>query len=146
MKVKECMGNNVYWLKPENTILDCAKLMGENHIGCVPVCNTNQNVVGLVTDRDIILRGIAWDKDVKSTPISEIMTTKVCCCDEEAEIKDAQELMCKNQIRRLPVIDTNSKIKGVISLGDLAKNDNVNNGDVVKTFETICKYDNKNAE
>lgn len=146
MKIKDCMECNVYYLKPENTVQECAKMMSDNHIGCVPVCDSEDNIVGLVTDRDIILRSIAWDKDVKTTPISEIMTTKVCCCNKDVEIKEAQELMSQNQIRRLPIVDDDNKIIGILTLGDLAKSDNVNNKEVSDTLETICKCDHKNAE
>ena len=73
MKVRECMCNNVTWVKPTDSVCNCAKLMSNNHIGCIPVCDDSQNVVGIVTDRDIILRGVACDKDAKNTPISEIM-------------------------------------------------------------------------
>lgn len=146
MKIKECMNNNVYCLKPDNTVQDCAKLMNENHVGCVPICDNQNNLVGLVTDRDVILRSIACDKDVSTTPLSEIMSTKICCCNSDVEIKEAEDLMCKNQIRRLPIVDDNNKVIGIITLGDLAKNDNINTNEVSETFETICKCDHKNAE
>ena len=68
MKVKDCMCNEVSWVKPNCTIKDCAKIMMENHIGCVPVCDDSKKVVGLVTDRDIILRSVACDKDIKTSP------------------------------------------------------------------------------
>lgn len=146
MKIKECMNNNVYCLKPDNTVQDCAKLMNENHVGCVPICDNQNNLVGLVTDRDVILRSIACGKDVCTTPLSEIMTTKICCCNSDVEIKEAEDLMCKNQIRRLPIVDDNNKVIGILTLGDLAKNDNINTNEVSETFETICKCDHKNAE
>ena len=63
MKVKDCMCNQVTCVTPESTVKDCAKLMCNKHVGCIPVCDNNNNVVGLVTDRDIILRSIACDKD-----------------------------------------------------------------------------------
>lgn len=53
MKVRDCMCNNVTWVKPNDSVCNCAKLMCDNHIGCVPVCNDAQNIVGIVTDRDI---------------------------------------------------------------------------------------------
>lgn len=146
MKVKECMENDICYLNPENTVWECAKLMSENHIGCVPICDKQNNIVGLVTDRDVILRSIACDKDVKTTPVSEIMTTNVCYCNWETEIKDAEELMSINQIRRLPIVDNNNKMIGIVTLGDLAKNTNVNKSGVTNTLETICKCNDKNAE
>ena len=146
MKVKDCMCNNVYYVTPNSTVKDCAKLMCDNHIGCIPVCDTLENVVGLVTDRDVILRAISCDKDVNSTPISDIMTCKVCCCNSDTDIKEAENLICQNQIRRLPVVDNQNKIIGIITLGDLAKNNNISNESVSNTLENICKCEEKNAE
>ena len=80
MKVKDCMCTDVCCVKPETTIRDVAKLMSQNHIGSLPVCDTNNCLCGIVTDRDIILRSIACDKDVKTTPVSDIMSTNVCTC------------------------------------------------------------------
>ena len=67
MKVKDCMCTEVCCVKPETTVHDVAKLMCQNHIGSIPVCDTNNCLCGIVTDRDIILRSIACDKDVKTT-------------------------------------------------------------------------------
>lgn len=146
MKVKDCMCNNVCYITPNSTIKDCAKLMCDNHVGCIPVCDNSKNIVGLVTDRDVILRSIACDKDVNTTPISEIMTCKVYCCDEESDIKEAEKMMSDYQIRRLPVVDPNNKIIGIITLGDLAKNTNITTDDVSTTLENICGSEDKNAE
>lgn len=146
MKVKDCMCNNVYFLKPDNTIKDCAKLMCDNHIGCVPICDNSHNIVGVVTDRDVILRSIANDKNATTTPISEIMTCKVCCCDEDCDVAEAERLMGEYQIRRLPVIDRANKIIGIITLGDLAKNTNINDEKIGETLNNICCCNEKNAE
>lgn len=145
MKVKDCMCHNVACVTPESTVKDCAKIMCNNHVGCIPVCDNTENVVGLVTDRDLILRTIACDKDANNVPVSEIMTCKVCCCTPETDINQAEELMSTNQIRRLPVIE-NNKIVGIITLGDLTKNQNVSTQGVCNTLENICKCDEKNAE
>lgn len=146
MKVKDCMCSDIAYLTEENTIKDCAKLMCDKHIGCVPVCNSNKNIVGLVTDRDLILRSIACDKDVNSTPVKDIMTCKVCCCNEDEDVEKAEKTMSEYQIRRLPVIDSNNKIIGIITLGDLCTNKNVNTQSVCDTLECICNSNNKNAE
>lgn len=146
MKVKDCMCNEVCYVTPNNTVCDCAKLMCNNHVGCIPVCDETKNIVGLITDRDVILRTVACEKDATKTPVSEIMTSKVCCCTSDVDIKEAEDLMCKYQIRRLPVVDDNNKIVGIITLGDLAKNNNVNNESVSNTLENICKCNDKNAE
>ena len=145
MKVKDCMCNNVVWLEPETSVCDCAKIMSEKHIGCMPVCDKNQNVVGFVTDRDIILRTVACNKDINTTKLSDIMSTNVCCCDVNSNVEQATKLMCDNQIRRIPVVE-NNKIVGILTLGDLAKNKDINNNEVAKTFENICDCNNKNAQ
>ena len=94
---------------------------------------------GIVTDRDILLRTVACDKDVKATPVSEIMTTNVCTCGCEQNIDEAQNVMAKNQIRRIPVVDNTNKIVGILTMGDLAKNDKkIGEQEVCKTIEDIC--------
>lgn len=146
MKVKDCMCHEVAYLTPESTVKDCAKLMCNKHVGCIPVCDESKKIVGLVTDRDVILRSIACDKDVKNTPISDIMTCKVCCCYQDEEIEQVEKIMSDEQIRRLPVVDENNKIIGIITLGDLSANQNINTEGVCRTLENICGCNDKNAE
>ena len=122
MKVKDCMTNNVYCVKPETNIKDVVNLMSQNHIGCVPVCDNNNDVCGIITDRDILLRSVACNKDVNSTPVSEIMTTNVCTCMQDDTINEAQNKMGTNQIRRLPVCDENNNLVGMLTLGNLSHN------------------------
>ena len=70
MKVNECMCKDVCFVKPDCKVYDAARIMCENHIGCIPVCDNEKTVVGILTDRDIVLRTVACDKDVKSTNVS----------------------------------------------------------------------------
>lgn len=145
MKIKDCMCENVKWVTPETNVWNCTKVMQDNKIGCVPVCNKENEVVGIVTDRDVILRAIACDKDYKNTPVSDIMTTNVFVCNANSEIEEAENLMSKNAIRRLPVIE-NNKIVGIITLGNLFQNKNINTNHASNTFENICDCHTKNAE
>lgn len=137
MKVKECMCNQVACVKPETTIKDVSKIMKDKHVGCIPVCDNNNQLVGLVTDRDLILRGIAVDKDINQTAISEVMTTKVFNISPEADVAEASKLMCECQVRRLPVIENNA-IVGIITLGDLANKEDIETTEVGNTVENIC--------
>ena len=137
MKVQDCMTEETICVKPDENIHDVAKLMGDNHIGCVPVCDNSGKIVGILTDRDIILRGIACDKDTKSTPISEIMTTKVVRTSPDAEIKDVAYVMAKNQIRRIPVV-VDEKVVGIVSLGNLVQDSNLAKENLGDTLESIC--------
>ncbi len=148
MKVKECMCNDVCCIKPETKIQEVAKLMSENHIGCIPVCDNNNSVCGIITDRDILLRCVACDKDTKQTPVSDIMTTNVCTCKEDDDMTNAQSKMGQNQVRRLPVCDDKNRVVGILTLGNLAQNDGtIGKQQVCTTFENICNCEeNKNAE
>ena len=145
MKVKDCMCKEVVFVKPDCDAEECARLMCENHIGCVPVCDDSNKVVGLVTDRDILLRTVGCGKEIKNTPVSEIMTCNVTCCTPETDIKVAEKAMSENQIRRIPVME-NNKVVGILTLGDLAKNKEVNPEGVYATLENICDCNKNNAE
>ncbi len=139
MKVSECMCQDVCFVKPDCNTYDAARIMCENHIGCIPVCNDDKTVVGILTDRDILLRAVACNKEAKSTPVSEIMTTNVYTCKAEKEITEAQNLMAQNQIRRVPVVDNTNKVVGILTMGDLAQNDKkIGQENVSTTIENIC--------
>ena len=148
MKVKDCMCQNVYCVKPETKINEIAKLMSENHIGCIPVCDNNNCICGILTDRDILLRTVACDKDTKQTTASEIMSTNVCTCKEDDDMVNAENKMSKYQIRRLPVCDENNHVIGILTLGDLAQNDiELGKQEVCTTISNICDCNtNKNDQ
>ena len=138
MRVKDCMCGEVCWVKPDTKIYEIAKIMEQNHIGCVPVCDEQNYLVGIITDRDIILRTIACDKDVKNTNASDIMTCNVCTCNQNDDISDAERKMATNQIRRIPVVD-NNKVIGMLTLGDLAHyNKKIGEDYFCTTIENIC--------
>ena len=137
MRVKECMCKKVVKATPETTLNVVAKLMQENDVGCVPICNTENNVVGFITDRDIIIRCVAPNKNSTQTKASDIMTTKIIKTTPNTEVEYASQTMSDNQIRRLPVIE-NNQIVGMLSIGDLAQNRKIPSEDVGCTFECIC--------
>lgn len=139
MKVKDCMCGEVYCVKPETTINEVAKLMEKNHIGCVPVCDNENSIVGMITDRDITLRTVACDKDAKTTKASDIMTCNVCTCNENDTITDAERKMAEYQIRRIPVVD-NNKVIGILTFGDLVHYDReIGTDEFCSTVEDICE-------
>lgn len=139
MRVKDCMCGEVCWVKPDTKIYDVAKIMEQNHVGCVPVCDAQNTLVGIITDRDIILRGVACDKDVKTTNASDIMTCNVCTCNQNDDITEAERKMATNQIRRIPVVD-NNKVIGMLTLGDLAHYyDEIGEDEFCTTIEDICE-------
>jgi len=137
MRVKDCMTHFVVQATPETTVSDVAKLMSSNKVGSIPICNHHNNVVGLITDRDIITRCIANNLSCSTTKASDIMNTEVIKTTPDTEIDEACETMAENQIRRLPVIQ-DGEIVGMLSVGDLAQSNEVSTTKVGKTFEYIC--------
>lgn len=118
MKVKEIMTKDVASLTPTDTVEQAAQLMSQYNVGSIPVCR-NQQIVGIVTDRDVAIRSAAQGESIKSQKISDIMTTNPVVCDSNTDIKDAARIMSERQIRRLPIVENNALI-GIVSLGDIA--------------------------
>lgn len=145
MKVKECMCGNVCYCTPNTKISEVAKLMNKNGIGCIPVCDDKKCVVGILTDRDIILRSVACDKDTCGTNVSDIMTCNTVCCDCNEDVNAAVESMGKTGIRRIPVTE-NGKLVGILTMGDLAKHQNISCECVGTTLENICNCTDKNCK
>jgi CBS domain-containing protein len=88
-------------------------------VGSLPVCD-GQRLLGMVTDRDLTIRMMAEGRDPVSTPVSEAMTPDVRYCFADQDVKEAAQLMQREQIRRLPVVDREKHLVGIVSLGDLA--------------------------
>ena len=148
MKVKECMCNDVACVKPNCSLNEVAKIMSEKHVGCIPVCDDNNCICGIVTDRDILLRAVACEKDTKTCSVSDVMTCNVCTCTEDEEMTNAESKMGTNIVRRLPVCDNNKKVIGILTLGDIAQNRaKLDDREICITFEDVCDCGtNKNAE
>ena len=135
MRVKDCMGiKEIVQATPETNLQQIAELMNQNHVGCIPVCN-QEEIVGLVTDRDIVTRAVAASLDCLNTKVSDIMNTKIIKTTPDTDIDEALETMKKNQIRRLPVIE-NNKIIGILSMGDIAVT--LDEEEVGDTLGCIC--------
>jgi len=117
--VRDLMTRGVRTLSPNDTVVFAAQAMAELDVGSIPVCD-GQRLVGVVTDRDLTLRSIAQQRDPQNTTLQEVMSTDVQWCYEEQSIEEAAQLMRDAQIRRLPIVDHDRKLVGVISLGDLA--------------------------
>ena len=117
MNVSEVMTPNPRTLELSDTLQDAARIMRDEDTGAVPVCEEGR-VVGMVTDRDIVIRAIA-DGDFEAT-MDDIVSEDVVTVTAEMTTTAAAELMSEHQIRRLPVVDADENIIGILSLGDLA--------------------------
>ena len=142
------MCNEVCCVNPDANLNQVAKLMSEKHVGCIPVCDNNNCICGIVTDRDILLRAVACEKDTKNCKVSDIMTCDVCTCTQDEDMTNAESKMSQNQIRRLPVCDQNNKVVGILTLADLANHDrDLGKQQICDTLQGICNCnDQKNAQ
>jgi CBS domain-containing protein len=121
MKVKDVMHKGADWLSPDTPITEVAKLMREHDIGCVPIGEDDQ-LVGMVTDRDIVCKGLASNNfDADSATARDVMTQGIHCCREDDDLSKAMHHMEKLQVRRLPVINKSKRMVGIISLGDVGR-------------------------
>lgn len=121
MQVKEIMSKKPDYIDPEFTLKDAADEMFKKDIGFLPIGDKEKDrLIGVITDRDITLRGVAKGKDPKKTLVKDVMTRDVLYCFEDENIEKVADNMCKNQIRRLIVLNKDKRITGIISLGDLA--------------------------
>jgi CBS domain-containing protein len=119
MKLRELMTSQVSTCQPDQTCADIAKMMKQQDVGSIPVVQ-GKKVTGIITDRDIVLKCIAQDKDPKTCKVSECMTTNVVTGTEDMDAHEAADLMAKHQIRRLPVCDNQGNIVGICAMADLA--------------------------
>lgn len=118
MKVREAMTRDVRLVRPDQTIKDAAHLMAELDIGCLPV-EEGDRMVGMITDRDIAVRAIAEGRGPQ-TAIREVMSRDVKYCYDDQSVDDVTRNMGDIRVRRLPVVDRNKRLVGILSLGDLA--------------------------
>ena len=119
MQVKDIMTKDIVMANTNDTLIDVAKLMAHHNIGCIPVIENGEKVLGIITDRDIVIEMAEHSYDPYNTLATAVMSENVYFVRPEVDVKFAFDLMRKQQVRRLPVMD-NGKILGMISLGDLA--------------------------
>jgi CBS domain-containing protein len=120
MQIREAMTRDVDMVDPNMTIDKAAKLMAEDDVGFLPV-GENDRMVGMLTDRDIAVRAVARGKDPSRTTVREIMTDHVLYCYEDESVDAAAENMAKLQIRRMPIVNRDKRLVGIISLADIAR-------------------------
>ena len=121
MQVNEAMTSDVKVAKPSQTICDAARLMAQIDVGVLPV-GENDRLVGMITDRDIAIRAVGAGKGPQ-TPIREIMSREVMYCFEDDDLDDVVANMADIKVRRLPVLDHDKRLIGILSLGDIALTD-----------------------
>jgi CBS domain-containing protein len=121
-KCKEVMTNNPVSCLPDDSVAKVAQLMRRDNIGSVLVIENEQTqmLVGIVTDRDLALKVLSEGREVKSTKVEAVMTRNVVTCHPEDDLQKALDAMSKHQLRRMPVVDDDNKILGIIAQADIA--------------------------
>jgi CBS domain-containing protein len=120
MKIHEIMSRTLKTIPPEATIVEAAQLMRELDVGVLPVSDGTR-AVGMLTDRDIVVRAVASYRDLAQTCVRDFITTHVCSIFADQDVADAGELMADEQVRRLLVVDRDHVAVGIVTLGDLVR-------------------------
>ena len=120
MKVKEAMHKGVDWVGPDTHLTDLARLMRKHDIGAIPI-GENDHLIGMVTDRDIVCKGLANDGfNASRTTARDVMTPSIHCCREDDDLAKAVRHMEQLKVRRLPVINKSKRMVGILALGDIS--------------------------
>jgi len=120
-KCNEVMTKNPVCCLPTDLVTKVAELMKSEHVGSIPVVDNEQTkkLVGIVTDRDLALKIVADKLDAKSTKVEMVMTRKLVTCHAEDDLQKAVDAMSENQLRRIPIVDNDNKILGIIAQADV---------------------------
>jgi CBS domain-containing protein len=121
-KCNEVMTKNPVCCLPDDMVMKAAELMKSQNIGSIPVIENEQTekLVGIVTDRDLALKIIAEGRDAKSTKVESVMTRKVVTCRADDDLQKALDAMAEHQLRRIPIVDNDNKVVGIIAQADVA--------------------------
>ena len=117
MNIRDVMTPNPTTVSPNDSIQSAARVMRDEDTGVVPVVD-NGKPVGVITDRDIVVRAVAEDREL-NRPVRDIVTTELVAVHPDMSVQEATDLMSEHQVRRLPVID-NDRLVGIVSIGDIA--------------------------
>jgi CBS domain-containing protein len=120
-KCNEVMTKKPVCCLPDDLATEAAELMKNEHVGSIPVIEDEQTqkLVGIVTDRDLVIKIMAEGLDAKSTKVETVMTRKVVTCSPEDDLQKAVDAMAENQLRRIPIVDDDNKILGIIAQADV---------------------------
>ena len=118
MKINEIMSREVRTIMPDTTLREAARLMRESDIGSL-IINDNDRISGVITDRDIVIRALADGLD-PGTPVSAVMSNDVCYCFDDEDVDHVAKNMAQIEKRRLPVVNRNKRLVGMVSLANVA--------------------------
>jgi CBS domain-containing protein len=150
MKVKDIMTRDVQTCSPESNLTEATMLMWDHDCGSIPVVNSEGKVVSMITDRDISVSLAMKNRLSSEVKVREAMSKTLFSCGEDNDVKSVLDTMRVHQIRRLPVVDTQGKLRGILSINDLIleagpKNADLSQDKVMETLKAICAPHRKEA-
>jgi CBS domain-containing protein len=119
MRLSEILTREVETIRPDTSVREAAQRMRSMDVGSLPVCD-GRTLLGMVTDRDLAIRVLAEGRDPNATPVQDAMTPDVAYAFEDDDVQRAADIMKERQIRRLPVLDREKHLVGIVALGDIA--------------------------
>jgi len=139
MKIKHIMTKDPTCCIPSDIAQRAATIMGDENTGIVPIIENEQSrkVIGIVTDRDLCMNVVADGRDPRTTQVHESMTTTVVSCSPQDSVDKATELMRENQIRRIPVVDEQQRLVGIVAMADIVGRANVRTTETHETLKTV---------
>ena len=147
MKVKEVMTPDAKSIWITESLADAAKEMWENDCGALPIIKDGHKVVGMITDRDICMATAMKDRSPSAISVEEVMNRTVYAAEAEEDIEQALQTMREHKVRRLPVLNLQGELQGIVSMNDIVlkakgngKKPKIDYGDVVKTYQAICEH------
>jgi CBS domain-containing protein len=147
MKAKDVMTPNVQTCMPETSLATAAMMMWEGDCGVLPVVNVSDKVVGMITDRDICMGAATKHRDPSTIAVSEVISGDTYSCKADDDVRAALTTMKEKRVRRLPVIDEEGNLKGILSMNDVVlrarengKKLDLSYADVIKTFQGLCAH------
>ena len=136
--IRDVMTANPQTVTEKDSVLNVARIMRDEDTGVVPVVDNGRKIIGMVTDRDIVVRAVADGKDLKTIHVTDVMTKQVRTVSENASVREVLDVMSGAQIRRVPVVNGNNELVGIVSMKDIATETN-QDGKVGKAVENISK-------
>lgn len=119
-QIKDIMTRDCKWVAPEMSLGQAARIMADRDFGFLPV-GENNRLIGMLTDRDIVIRGVAESCDPETTTVRDVMTPQTLYCYDDQDVEEVCENMAETKVRRMPVMNRSKKLVGVVSLGDLSQ-------------------------
>jgi CBS domain-containing protein len=146
MNIEEIMTKDVKCCTADATLAKAAQLMWENDCGCMPVCDREERAVGMITDRDICMAAWTKGRPLHELRVNEVMAKGIVSCRAQDPVETVEAQLQKHQLHRLPVLDDNGRLVGIVSLADIVRSAAAERGkraagteDVVRTLAAVCR-------